>query len=104
LRANRSAQDQKVKPVASGFRVRCVPDISYGTAETFFAAEELLLGETAHRGVSLAERVQLAEEVREADRPRLPNLLKSVLAESCGRERRARLLEGRVANPVCGFS
>src|SRR5215216_2972053 len=67
LRANRSAQNQEVKPVASGFRVRCVLAMSYCTAETFFAAEELLLSEITHRGVGLAERVHLAEEVREAD-------------------------------------
>ena len=70
--------------------------MSYGTAETFFTAEELLLTETAHRGVGLAERVHLAEEVREADRPRLTNLLKRVLVESGGRERRARVLDRRV--------
>jgi hypothetical protein len=96
LRANRSAQNQEVKPVASGFRVRCVLGMSYGTAETFFAAEELLLSEITHRGVGLAERVHLAEEVREADRPRLTNLLKSVLVESCGRERLARIFDRRV--------
>ena len=70
--------------------------MSYGTAETFFAAEELVLGETAHCGVGLAKRVQLAEEVREADRPRLTNLLKSVLVESRGHERLAWVLDGRV--------
>src|SRR5918999_3567410 len=96
LRANRSAQNQQVKPVASGFRVRCVLGMSYGTAETFFAAEELLLSESAHRGVGVAERVHLAEEVREADRPRLTNLLKSVLVESRARERLARILDRRV--------
>src|SRR5215469_203701 len=87
LRANRSAQNQEVKPVASGFRVRCVPGMSYGTAETFFTAEELVLGEIAHRGIGLAESVHLAEQVREAGRVCLANLLKSVLAESRGRER-----------------
>jgi hypothetical protein len=71
--------------------------MSYGTAETFFTAEELLLGETAQRGVGVAERVHLAEEVREADRVRLTNLLKSVLVESCGRERLARICDGRVS-------
>jgi hypothetical protein len=96
LRANRSAQNQQVKPVASGFWVRCVLSISYGTAETFFTGEELLLSETAHRGVGVAERVHLAEEIREADRPHLTNLLKSVLVESRGRERLARILDGRV--------
>jgi hypothetical protein len=96
LRANRSAQNQQVKPVASGFRVRCVLGISYGTAETFFAAEELLLSETAHRGIGVAERVHLAEKVREADRPRLTNLLKCVLVESRGRERLAGILDRRV--------
>ena len=95
LRANRSAQDQEVKPVASGFRVRCVLGISYGTAETFFTAEELVLGEIAHRGVGVAESVHLAEEVREAGRVRLTNLLKSVLVESCGRERLARIGDRR---------
>jgi hypothetical protein len=70
--------------------------MSYGTAETFFAAEELVLGEIAHRGVGVAERVHLAEEVREANRPRLTNLLKRVLVESRGRERLARIFDRRV--------
>jgi hypothetical protein len=83
LRANRSAQNQEVKPVAPGFRVRCVLGISYGTAETFFTAEELVLSEIAHRGIGLAESVHLAEEVREAGQPRLTNLLKSVPDGSC---------------------
>ena len=96
MRANRSAQNQEVKPVASGFRVRGVLGMSYGTAETFFAAEEVVLSEVAHRGVGVAERVHLAEEVREAGRVRLTNLLKSVLAESCGRERPARIGDRRV--------
>jgi hypothetical protein len=96
LHANRSAQNQQVKPVASGFRVRGVLGMSYGTAETFLAAEELLLSDTAHRGVGVAERVHLAEEVSEADRPRLTNLLKSVLVESRGRERLAGIHDRRV--------
>lgn len=70
--------------------------MSYGTAETFFTAEELVLSEIAHRGVGAAESVHLAEEVREAGRVRLTNLLKSVLVESYGRERLARFLDGRV--------
>jgi hypothetical protein len=70
--------------------------MSYRTAETFFAAEELVLGERAHRGVGAAERVHLAEEVREAGRVRFTNLLKSVLVESCGRERLARIDDRRV--------
>src|SRR5919108_1214699 len=90
-----SAQNQEVKPVASGFRIRCVLGMSYGTAETFFTTEELVLSQTAHRGVGEAESVHLAEEVREAGRVRLANLLKSLLAESCGRERLARILDGR---------
>jgi hypothetical protein len=61
----------------------------YGTAETFFTAEELILSEIAHRGVGVAESVYLAEEVREAGGIRLTHLLKSVLAEPCGRERPA---------------
>src|SRR5262245_54951118 len=69
--------------------------MSYGTAETFFTAEELVLSEIAHRGVGVAESVHLAEEVREAGRVRLTNLLKIVLVESCGRERLARIREGR---------
>jgi hypothetical protein len=93
--AYRSAQNQEVKPVASGFGARCALGISNGTAETLFTAEELVLSEIAHRGVGLAESVHLTEEVREAGRPRLANLLKSVLVESCGRERLARVLEGR---------
>jgi hypothetical protein len=96
LRANRSAQHQEVKPVASGLWVRGVLGMSDSTAETFFAAAELVLGEVAHRGVGVAERVHLAEEVREAGRVRLTNLLKRVLVEPCGRERLARVLDGRV--------
>src|SRR5215469_3770579 len=92
----RLAQNQEVKPVASGIRVHCVPGMAYGTAETFFTAEELVLSEIAHRGIGVAESVHLAEEVREAGRPSLTNLLKSVLVESCGRERLARLRDGRV--------
>jgi hypothetical protein len=68
----------------------------YGTAETFFTAEELVLSEIAHRGVGVAESIHLAEEVREAGRVRLTNLLKSVLVESCGRERLARIRDRRV--------
>ena len=70
--------------------------MSYGTAETFFTAEELVLSEVAHRGVGVAESVHLAEEVHEAGWVRLTNLLKSVLVESCGREHLARILDGRV--------
>ena len=70
--------------------------MSYGTADTFFAAEELVLSEIAHRGVGVAESVQLAEELREAGRVRLTNLLKSVLVKSCARERLARVRDGRV--------
>src|SRR5258707_14548239 len=66
VRANRSAQNQEVKPVASGFRVGCVLGMSYGTTEAFFTAEELVLSEIAHRGVGVVESVHLAEEVREA--------------------------------------
>ena len=66
-----------------------------GTAEAFFTAEELVLSEIAHRGVGLAECVDLSEEVREAGRPRLTNLLKSVLVESGGRERPAGVRDGR---------
>jgi len=68
--------------------------MSYGTAETFFAAEELVLSQIAHRRVGLAEGVHLAEELREAHRIRLPNLLESVLVESCGRERLGRVVDG----------
>src|SRR4029453_200768 len=68
----------------------------YGTAETALAGEELVLGELAHCGVGVAERVHLAEEVREAGRVCLPNLLKSVAVESRGRERLARVVDGRV--------
>jgi hypothetical protein len=93
--SRRSAQNQEVKPVASGFGARCVLGLSYGTAEAFFTAEELVLSEIAHRGVGAAERVHLAKEVREAGPVRLTNLLESLLVESCGRERLARLLEGR---------
>jgi len=70
--------------------------VPYGTAETFFTAEELVVGEMAHRGVGVAERIHLAEEVREAGRVRLTNLLESLPVESCGRERLARFLDGRV--------
>jgi hypothetical protein len=95
FRVNRSAQNQEVKPVASGLRVRWVLGVSYGTAETFFTAQELVLSEIAHGGVGLAESIHLAEEVREAGLVSLTNLLKSVLVESCGRERLARVLERR---------
>jgi hypothetical protein len=61
-----------------------------------FAAEELVLAETAHRGVGLAERVHLAEEVREAGAVGLTNLLKRVLVEASGRERLTRLLDRRI--------
>ena len=69
--------------------------MSYGTAETFFTAEELVLSEIAHRGVGMAESVHLAEEVREAGRVRLPNLLECVAVESCGGERLARVRDRR---------
>ncbi len=68
---------------------------SHGTAETFFTAEELVLAEFAHRGVGVAEGVHLREELREAGRVRLTNLLESVPVESCSRERLARLPDGR---------
>ena len=68
----------------------------YGTPETFFTAEELVLSEIAHRGVGAAESVNLAEEVREAGGVRLTNLLKCVLVESGGPKRLARILDGRV--------
>src|ERR1051325_10479972 len=90
-----SAQNQEVEPVASGCRARSVLASSYGSAETFFTAEELVLAEIAQRRVGLAESVHLAEEVREAGRVRLTNLLMSLLPESCGRERTAGLLHGR---------
>src|SRR5580704_897815 len=93
--SGRSAQDQEVQPVASGFRARCVLGVPYGLAETFFTAAELVLSEAAHRGVGAAESVHLPEEVGEAGRERLTNLLQGVLVESCGRERLARLLDGR---------
>ena len=69
--------------------------MSHGPAEAFFPAEELVLGEIAHRGVGVAQAVHLAEEVREAGRVRLTNLLKSDLMEPCGRKRLARGLDGR---------
>jgi hypothetical protein len=69
--------------------------MSYGSAETFLTAKELLLSELAHRGVGPAEPVQLAEEARQADRPRLTNLLERVPVESHRRERVARLLDRR---------
>ena len=67
--------------------------MSYGTAETFLTAQELVLGEVAHRGVGVAESVHLAEEVREGGRVRLTYLLKSVPVESRGGERLARVRE-----------
>jgi hypothetical protein len=97
----RSAQNQEVKPVASGFRVRRLLGTSYGTAEAFFTAEELVFTEIAHRGVGLAESVHLAEEVGEAGRVRLTDLLKSVLVESCGRERRT---ASRHSGHIAAFS
>jgi hypothetical protein len=68
--------------------------MSYGMAQTFFTAEELVLSEMAHRGVGLAECIHLAEEVREAGRVRLTNLLESFLVKACGRERLARIPDG----------
>src|SRR4051812_47651767 len=93
---NLSAEDQEVEPVASRLRVRRVIGMSDRAAETFFAAEELLLAETAHRRVGCAEGVDLAEEIREAPRVGLANLVESVPLESCGRERAARIRERRV--------
>src|SRR5947208_14651398 len=92
-RTDGSAQNQEVRPVASGLLVRRVLGMSYGTPETFLTAEELVFSEIAHRGVGVAENVHLAEEVREAGRVGLTNLLKSVLVESRRRERPARFLE-----------
>src|SRR6476660_8790051 len=66
----------------------------HGTAESLLAAPELVVRELAHRRVGVAERVHLAEEVREARRVRLTNLLDGVLTKSCGRERVAGLLHG----------
>src|SRR5215468_3514086 len=69
--------------------------MSYRPAEPFLTAKELVLGKISHRGIGLAESVHLAEKIREAGRPRLTNLLNGVLMESCGRERLARIREGR---------
>src|SRR6478672_3516018 len=69
--------------------------MSYGMAEAFFTAEELVVAEAAHRGVGVAEGVHLAEEVRKAGGIRLTNLLESVLVKSYGGERLARVLDGR---------
>ena len=70
--------------------------MSYGMAETFFTAEELVLSEIAHRRVGVAERVRLGEELGEAGRVCLGNLLKGVPAKSGGCERTAGLLNGGV--------
>src|SRR5262249_45018241 len=86
---------QQVEPVAPDLRILGVLDVLYGTAEAFLPAEELDLGEMAHGGVGVAQRVHLAEEVREAGRVRLTDLLERLLVKSCGRERLAGLLEGR---------
>ena len=70
--------------------------MSYGAAQTFFPAEELVVGELAHRGVGLAERVHLVEEAREAGWVRLTNGLESFLAKPCGRERLAGVPHRRI--------
>jgi len=75
--------------------MRRVTGVSHGAAETFLPAQELVIGEVAHRGVRPAERVRFGEELREAGRVRLTNLLECVPAEPCGGERLARILEGR---------
>src|SRR4051812_39581035 len=61
-RVRTSAEDQEVEPVASCFRIPRVCGISYRAAETFFAAEELVVREPAQRRVGAAEGVELTEE------------------------------------------
>src|SRR5262249_45599505 len=92
-----SAQDQEVKPGCSSLRARCFPGVLNGAAEPFFAAAELLIGEVAHGGGGVTEGVGLAEEIGEAGRVCLRNLLKGVPAEPGGGERLASLLDGGVA-------
>src|SRR6185437_6174010 len=43
----RSAQHEEIEPVAPGFRLPRALGFAHGVAETFLAAEELLLGESA---------------------------------------------------------
>src|SRR5690349_6054909 len=90
----RSAQDEKIEQVAS--RLRALAAL-HRTPETVLPAHELVVAEAAHRRVGLAERVHLAEEVREAARVRLANLLERLLPQSRRGEHVAGLREGREA-------
>ena len=74
--AGTSAQNQEVEPVGPGFGAGCLLGVLRGAAESFFAAEEFLLGEVAHRCVGAAEGVRLGEKLGEAGPVRLGNLLK----------------------------
>src|SRR5215471_16336800 len=85
-----AAQNEQVEPVASRFPASCV----HGPAEAFLAPEELLLGELAQSRVGVPEGVHLAEELCEARRVRLANLLESVPLESRGCECLAAIGEG----------
>lgn len=69
----------------------------HGAAEPFLAPPELLLGEAAHDGVGAAEVVRLVEELGKAGQC-LGDLLKRVAAESCGGERLACVLDGRIGS------
>src|SRR6476619_2603509 len=91
----RSAQNQQVEPVASRLRVRLRLGRSDSATETLLPALELVLAEVAQRGVGVAKRVDVAEEVGESGRPRLTNLLERDAVESCGAECLACLLDGR---------
>lgn len=77
-------------------RARCLAGVPDGTAEPFPAAQELLVGEAAHGGVGVAQGVCLVEVVGEAGGVCLGNLIEGLLAESCGGERAAGLLDGGV--------
>src|SRR5581483_12357081 len=77
--------------VAPRLRVRGVGD---GTAQTLLAADELVLGEPAHRRVGPAQRVRLVEERRERGGVGLANRLERLPLEPGGRERLACVLDG----------
>src|SRR3954452_23706457 len=85
----RSVQDEQVEPVAPRLGARRIAGPQNRTADAFLPAEELFLGERAHRGVGAAKCVDLTEEVGEAAAVGLANWLKRVRPESGGRERRA---------------
>src|SRR5579862_3890404 len=65
---NSSAQHEQVERGASDLLVRRVLHMLHRQAKTLFPSKELVLGEAAHRGVGVAIRIQLLQQVREARR------------------------------------